>query len=166
MKDLFVAYHLRALLALLAVGLSFSHLTCFRAQGADGVGEKVGAVTSEAGKQIQDAGQAAETKIQQLWRRIDEQRLKNRTPDQIVAWIIMGLLVGGLIHQISKFNKLVTLLLGLAGAFVGGIIANLTQIDLGLGPVLIRYEDLLASLIGGLLIVFGARFLGRKKTPK
>ena len=133
---------------------------------AESLSDKVGAATSEAGKQIQDASQTAETKIQEIWRRIDGQRLKNRTPDQIVAWVIMGLLVGGLIHQFSRLNKVATLLLGLAGAFLGGILANVTQIDLGLGPVLIRYEDLLASLIGGLLIVFAARWLASRRAQK
>jgi uncharacterized membrane protein YeaQ/YmgE (transglycosylase-associated protein family) len=135
-------------------------------RAADSVSAQVGAVTSEAQKEVQNASHAAETKAQELWRRIDEQRLKHRTPDQIVAWVIMGLLVGGLIHQFSKLNKVATFLLGLAGAFVGGIIANVAQLDLGLGPVLIRYEELLASLVGGLLIVFAARLLASRRPEK
>jgi uncharacterized membrane protein YeaQ/YmgE (transglycosylase-associated protein family) len=137
-----------------------------RLQAASSVSDQVGAVTSEAGKQIKDAGQAAETKMQQLWRRIDEQRLIHRTPDQIVAWAIMGLLVGGLIHHFSKLNKVATLLLGLTGAFLGGIIANVAQFDIGLGPVLIRYEELLASFLGGLVIILGARMLASRRAGK
>lgn len=135
-------------------------------RAAESVSDQVGAVASDAEKEVQKASNAAETKIQELWKRIDEKRLKNRTPDQIVAWVIMGLLVGGLIHQFSKLNKVATLLLGLTGAFIGGIVANVAQLDMGLGPVLIRYEELLASLLGGLLIVMAARLLGARRAMK
>ena len=78
----------------------------------------------------------------------------------------MGLLAGGLIHQFSKLNKVATLLLGLGGALLGGILANVVQFNLGLGPVLIRYEDLLASLVGGVVIVIAARVLASRRSPK
>jgi uncharacterized membrane protein YeaQ/YmgE (transglycosylase-associated protein family) len=150
----------------LALGI-FSLTLVSRASGAEGVTEKVNAATTEAEKKLQEAQETAKNHWEALWRRIDEARLKNRTPDQIVAWVIMGLLVGGLIHQFSKFKKITTLLLGLAGAFVGGIVANVTQFDLKLGPVLIRYEDLLSSLVGGLMIILIARwFASRRSSPK
>jgi uncharacterized membrane protein YeaQ/YmgE (transglycosylase-associated protein family) len=131
---------------------------------AESVGDKVSAAASEAEKQVTEASQAAESKMQELWRRIDERRLMNRTPDQLVAWIIMGLLTGGLIHQLSKLNRFATLLIGLAGAFLGGILANVIQLDLGFGPVLIRYEDLLASLLGAVVIVLAARWLASRRS--
>ena len=136
------------------------------ARAAESVSDKVGAVAADTEKKIQDTRQSAETKLQELWGRIDEKRLKNRTPDEIVAWVIMGLLVGGLIQKFSKRNWLVTLLLGLVGAFIGGIVANVIQLNLQLGPVLIRYEELLASLIGGILIVLAARWLAPPKSTK
>jgi uncharacterized membrane protein YeaQ/YmgE (transglycosylase-associated protein family) len=136
------------------------------ARAADSVSDKVSAVASDAEKQITDASKAAESKIQELWQRIDERRLKNRTPDQIVAWVIMGLLAGGLIHQFSKLHKVTTLLLGLVGALVGGILANVIRLDLGLGPVLIRYEDLVASLGGAVLIVLVWRWLAARKAKR
>ena len=51
--------------------------------------EKVGAAATEVTKGIQDTGQAALTEAETLWKRIDEKRLKNRTFDELVAWIIM-----------------------------------------------------------------------------
>ncbi len=138
-----------------------------RVRAAESVSDKVGAVTTEAGKEIQDATKTTEIKIQELWRRIDEKRLKNRTPDQLVSWVIMGLLVGGLIHQFSNLKKTTTVLLGLGGAFIGGIAANVAGLNIGLGPVLISYEELLASLLGGVLIVLIARwFASRRPQPK
>jgi uncharacterized membrane protein YeaQ/YmgE (transglycosylase-associated protein family) len=135
-------------------------------QAAASVSDKVNAVAAGAEQQIADTAKAAESKLQELWRRIDEQRLKNRTPDQLVAWVIMGLLAGALVYRLSKLSRAVTLLVGLAGAFLGGVIANVTQLDLGMGPVLIRYEDLVFSLLGGLIIVFVARWLASRRAQK
>jgi uncharacterized membrane protein YeaQ/YmgE (transglycosylase-associated protein family) len=152
---------------ILAFALLFVGLTGLeRLQAGETVSDQVGAAASAAEKTLQEAGQTGIAWSAELWRRVDEKRLQNRTPDQIVAWVIMGLLVGGLIHQFGKLNRVVTLLLGLVGAFFGGIIANVVQFDLGLGPVLIRYEELLASLVGGLLIFLILRLLGARKRAK
>ncbi len=114
--------------------------------------------SSEASQLIQEKGQEALTKVQTLWQRIDERRLKNRTPDQIVAWVIMGLLVGGLLYRFGRRNQLSSIFFGLVGAFFGGILANVTQLNLGLGPVLITYEDLLFTLVGGFLMLCVSRW--------
>jgi hypothetical protein len=128
--------------------------------------ETVSDQASEAQKKIAEAGQAATAGVAEIWRRIDERRLMNRTPDQLVAWVIMGLLAAGLIRPFSKFKAPAILGLGLAGAFLGGIVANVTRVDLGLGPVLIRYEDLLASLVGAALLMIAAWWLRSRKPPQ
>jgi uncharacterized membrane protein YeaQ/YmgE (transglycosylase-associated protein family) len=152
---------------ILALVLGLSILAAFaRLHAAESVSDQVGAATADAEKKIQDASQTAQTKIEQIWRRIDEQRLKNRTRDQLVAWVIMGLLVAGLIRQFTKLNQATALVLGLVGSFLGGIVANVTQVDLGLGPVLIRYEDLLASLLGATLVMITARWLAARREAK
>ena len=117
--------------------------------------QQVGTAATEATQAIQDTGQAALNNIEVLWQRIDEKRLKNRTPDELVAWALMGLLVGGLIFRLTKMGQGTTILLGLAGAFLGGIVANVAQLNLGLGPVLIRYEELICSLVGGFVLLYG-----------
>jgi uncharacterized membrane protein YeaQ/YmgE (transglycosylase-associated protein family) len=128
--------------------------------------EKVGAAATEVTKGIQDTGQAALTEAETLWKRIDEKRLKNRTFDELVAWIIMGLLVGNLLFQIGKLNRVVAVLFGLVGAFIGGIVANVTQLNMGLGPVLIRYEELLCSFLGGLALLLIVIWFRRRKVAK
>ena len=133
---------------------------------AQTIAEKASAAANETKEEIRDAGKAAEGKLEQLWQRIDEARLKSRTPDEIVGWLIMGLLVGGLLAKATDLRRWTALIFGLIGSFLGGIVAHVTKLDLGLGPVLIRYEDLLVSLAGGVLILLLARrFMSRKKKP-
>ena len=132
--------------------------------GAESVGDKVEATAETAKQAVTDAGNTASKKIEELWARISEARLKNRTRDEIVAWMIMGVLVGGLMNRVTGLKPITSFSLGLLGAFVGGIVAHVTALDFGWGPVLIRYEDLVMSLVGGaLLMVLGKLLLSRKK---
>jgi uncharacterized membrane protein YeaQ/YmgE (transglycosylase-associated protein family) len=135
---------------------------------AQGLGERLETTAGETKQKLQEAGESAVNKIEAMWRQIDSKRLKNRKPDEIVAWIIMGMLVGSLggflsIFRTSSVQRMSDLIIGLIGAFVGGIIASLSQLNLGLGPVLIRYEDLLFSLTGGILLMLGVRFYRARK---
>jgi uncharacterized membrane protein YeaQ/YmgE (transglycosylase-associated protein family) len=118
------------------------------------VAERVGAAATEATQTIQNTGQRALNKVETLWLRIDQRRLMSRTPDELVAWALMGLLVGGLLYRVAKLSQVGSILLGLTGAFVGGIVANVVQLDFGLGPVLIRYEDLISALVGGFVLLY------------
>lgn len=128
--------------------------------------------SSHAADSILDkAKETAQEVTDSLWKSIDEQRLKNRTPDQIVAWGIMGVLVGAVAGMATSLKttglgKVGRLLLGLAGAFLGGIAVSATRVDFGWGPVLIRYEELLFSFAGAvLLIVFGRLIRSRWQKP-
>lgn len=155
--------HSNLLVLFLAVGICALTETS-QLPAAETVGDKVNAVAADAEKTLQDMTQQAKTGWGELWGRIDEKRLKNRTPDQLVSWAIMGLLVGGLIHQFSKLKKPTALLLGLAGAFIGGLAENLAQLKLGIGPVLISYEELLASLLGGVVVLLVARWVASRRS--
>jgi hypothetical protein len=94
-NDVLSGWQIHAIVYLTTL-LYFAALACLAPSrtSAQSVGEKVSAAASETKEKIQDAGKTAANKLEQLWQRIDEQRLKNRTPDEIVAWLIMGLLVG------------------------------------------------------------------------
>ncbi len=102
---------------------------------------------------------------------MDESRLNHRNRHEIVAWVIMGVLVGAVAGMFTSLKstgagKVGRLLLGLAGAFLGGLVVKLTQINFGWGPVLIRYEELLFSLIGAIVLLVVARLIrsaARKK---
>jgi uncharacterized membrane protein YeaQ/YmgE (transglycosylase-associated protein family) len=133
---------------------------------AQSVSEKVATTAGETKEKVQDAGKAAATKLERLWQQIDEARLKNRTRDEIVAWLIMGVVVGSILGRATKLSWSTAFVFGLIGAFLGGLVVHLTQFDMGLGPVLVRYEDLLAALIGAVLVLFVARRVMKTKEKK
>jgi uncharacterized membrane protein YeaQ/YmgE (transglycosylase-associated protein family) len=144
----------------LGAAISVSSFTCLaQTQTNASLSQQVGATASKV-------TETTLNEVESLWKRIDDQRLKNRTPDEIVAWLLMGLLVGGLVYRFSKLSQMTTILIGLLGAFIGGIIANAMQLNLGLGPVLIRYEDLLCSLLGGVALFFAWKWYKGRMAPK
>ena len=162
----------RLLCSVVCLGVLFCGAGPGYAQSASGgVGERVGAAAQNTKATVQEAGAAAVNKIDEIWRRVDERRLKNRTRDEFVAWILVGLLVGNFIGMLSAKpstlpQRLGTVVGGLIGAFAGGIVAHVCQLDLGMGPVLIRYEDLLFSVVGGLLLVAGVRIWVAQKRKR
>src|SRR5262245_18359056 len=93
---------LAVLLAVLTV--SGAHLAVSAESSSAPMTEKVSAAASDAEKKVEAAGNEAANLLDQLWQRIDEKRLKNRTRDEIVAWLLMGLLVAAILHRISKFS--------------------------------------------------------------
>lgn len=126
---------------------------------------------AETSAAVAQAGQSAADSAEQLWQRIDAARLKNRTFDEVVAWVIVGALVGALAGMMTTLKstglgKLGRLLLGLAGAFLGGMVVRVTGLDFGWGPVLIRYEELFVSLLGAVLLVVLAKFVRSRFTTK
>jgi len=151
-------------------------LTCLTGGSALGA-EEPGLVTKtkEAAQEttaaVEQATRSAADQAEQLWQRIDAARLKNRTPDEIVAWVIMGVLVGALAGIMTTlkptgFGNLGRVLLGLAGAFLGGIAVRMTGLNFGWGPVLIRYEELVFSLLGAILLVVLAKFIRSRSTKQ
>ena len=78
--------------------------------------------------------------------------------DQIVVWLIIGLLGGSLAGLIIKrdpkgFGVLGNLGLGLAGAFVGGLLFRVLGLLRGLDSVAISLRDVVAAVVGSLLVL-------------
>lgn len=133
--------------------------------------EKVADAATAMTDAVKDAGRSAADGFRSLWTRVDEGRLTNRSRDEITAWVIMGILVGGVAGlftslSTSRAGRLGRLLLGLTGAFLGGMVVRLARIDFGWGPVLVRYEELLFSLIGAVFLIILARFIRSSATKK
>jgi uncharacterized membrane protein YeaQ/YmgE (transglycosylase-associated protein family) len=137
-----------------------------------GIGDQAKDVARKTSEAVQDASSSAADKMKDLWRRIDAARLDNRTRDEVVAWVIMGVLVGALAGTMTSFKptgfgKLGRLLWGLAGAFLGGMLVHVAKFDFGWGPVLIRYEELLFSFLGAIVLLLLGRIIRSrsKKAP-
>jgi len=83
------------------------------------------------------------------------------------SWIIMGLIVGVLAKWIMPGKDpggfIITILLGIAGAFVGGFVGSL----LGMGNVTgINLGSLLLATGGALLLLFLYRLIKKPTPPK
>ena len=78
----------------------------------------------------------------------------------IISWVLMGLVVGALAKWIMPGKDpggiIVTILIGIAGAFVGGFIGSL----LGLGSVTgFNVVSLLLAIGGALVLLYGYRLI-------
>ena len=87
---------------------------------------------------------------------------------QVVAWILVGGFAGSLIGRITTGSKSgygfwKNMLLGLTGAVLGGFLFKLLGIDFGLDNLKITFNDLVAALIGTLIVLGIVWFMGRKK---
>lgn len=88
----------------------------------------------------------------------------------IIGWIVLGLLAGLLAKAILPGDDpggiIVTTLIGIAGAFLGGLIAS----ALGLGDPLDEFFDIstwIAALVGAILLLLIYRMIvgrGRGRT--
>ncbi len=83
------------------------------------------------------------------------------------SWIIMGLIVGVLAKWIMPGKDpggfIITILIGIAGAFVGGFVGSL----LGMGNVTgFNLGSLLLATGGALLLLFLYRLIKKPSPPK
>lgn len=82
------------------------------------------------------------------------------TLDQFIVWIIIGLLGGSLAgllvtRERKGFGMMYNLGLGLAGALVGGLLFRLLGIFPDLDRISISLRDVIAALVGSLLVLLG-----------
>ena len=84
----------------------------------------------------------------------------------IIAWIILGLIAGALAKAIMPGDDpggiIVTILIGIAGAFIGGFVWNLltgndSYGDLDIGGILI-------AVLGSILLLAGYRMVRARTT--
>jgi len=82
---------------------------------------------------------------------------------EIITWIIIGLLSGWgasalLTRSRRGFGLVRNLLIGLVGAFVGGILFNLLNISI-LPDVAITLDDVISGLVGAMVVVLIVRLV-------
>jgi uncharacterized membrane protein YeaQ/YmgE (transglycosylase-associated protein family) len=88
--------------------------------------------------------------------------------DQFIVWIIIGLLGGSLAgllitRQRKGFGHLRNLGVGLAGALVGGLVFRMLGLFPGLDKIAISLRDIVAAVVGS-LIVLTALWLWQRST--
>ena len=87
---------------------------------------------------------------------------------QIIVWIIVGGFAGTLAGRAVTLKKeglgrWTNLLIGMAGAVIGGQLFRLFRIDFGLGELKVTFEDLIAAFLGSLLVIFAWRIIAKAK---
>ena len=88
---------------------------------------------------------------------------------EIIVWIIVGGFAGTLAGRAVTLKKQglgrwMNLLVGMAGAVIGGGLFRLLRIDLGLGELKVTFEDLIAAFLGSLLVILVWRILAAART--
>jgi uncharacterized membrane protein YeaQ/YmgE (transglycosylase-associated protein family) len=87
---------------------------------------------------------------------------------QIIVWIIVGGFAGTLAGRAvtlkrQGLGRWTNLVVGMAGAMIGGELFRLFRIDFGLGELKVTFEDLIAAFLGSLLVIFAWRIIARTK---
>ena len=136
---------------------------CVTADDAS-VGEKSKEAVSQSAQNVSDGVSTLQTKI-------SENSLLNRTRDENVAFVLMGVLVASVAGMFSKVGYTVLgiagrLVLGLGGAFIGGMVVRVAELDFEWGTVTMGYEELLFSLLGAVAIVAVSRGVQRQMRKK
>ena len=80
------------------------------------------------------------------------------TTDQVIVWLVIGVLAGFIVGLIFKgkkkgFGFFSNLLIGLIGAIIGGFIFDLFNVRLGLGKIVLSFDDLIAAVAGAFILL-------------
>lgn len=76
---------------------------------------------------------------------------------QVIVWIIIGGLAGAIAGMIVKgrrrgFGLLTNIMIGLIGAFIGGILFDALNINVA-GDIVFSANDLVAAIVGSLILL-------------
>jgi uncharacterized membrane protein YeaQ/YmgE (transglycosylase-associated protein family) len=78
--------------------------------------------------------------------------------DQLIVWIVVGLIGGGLAGSLvtwerGGFGLFRNLVLGLAGAVIGGLLFRLFGWLPGLDKIAVSLRDIVAAVVGSLILL-------------
>ena len=90
--------------------------------------------------------------------------------DQLIVWIIVGLLGGSLAGLLTTwerrgFGLFRNLAVGLAGALIGGLLFRMLGLFPGLDKISISLRDVVAALLGSLIVLAALWLWQRFKKP-
>ena len=88
------------------------------------------------------------------------------TSEQVIVWLIIGGLAGFIIGLMFKgkkkgFGFFNNLLIGLIGAVIGGFIFDVFNVRLGLGQVVLSFDDLIAAVAGSIILLIVVAIIRR-----
>ena len=92
------------------------------------------------------------------------------TIDQFIVWFAIGLVGGTLAAIITTWDRrghgvVRNLVIGLAGAMVGGFLFRVLDLFPGLDRVAISLRDIVSAVIGSLIVLSALWFWRRSKKP-
>jgi uncharacterized membrane protein YeaQ/YmgE (transglycosylase-associated protein family) len=90
---------------------------------------------------------------------------------KIIVWLIVGGLAGSAVGAVVNRKKegrsfWRNLWVGLLGALIGGAIFHVFKIDLGLGQIQVTLEDVVAAILGSVLLLVGLWIYRKTRKPK
>ena len=88
--------------------------------------------------------------------------------DQLIVWLVVGLLGGSLAGLIITWDRrgfglLRNLAVGLTGALIGGLLFRMLGLLPGLDKFSISLRDVVAAVVGSLLVLTGYWFWQRSR---
>jgi uncharacterized membrane protein YeaQ/YmgE (transglycosylase-associated protein family) len=92
-------------------------------------------------------------------------------PQQIITWLIIGLIAGFLASVLIRGRNVGTLssiIIGLVGALIGGLLFTLLGIQVSpelQGGITLRYIDILISFIGAVIVLILAGAARSRRGP-
>lgn len=92
-------------------------------------------------------------------------------PIQVVTWIVIGVIAGflaGLLIRGERMSLLRSILVGLAGAVVGGFLLTVLRIPIpsALNASLnIRLIDIIVAFLGAILVLLIVNLIWRRRIP-
>ena len=77
---------------------------------------------------------------------------------KLIVWLIVGAVAGqlaGMVVTLKKegLGRWINLLVGIAGALVGGLIFHVFKIDIGLSQMTFSLQDVVAAFLGSLALI-------------
>ena len=91
--------------------------------------------------------------------------------DQLIVWIIVGLIAGSLVGRVITWDReglgvVRNIGLGLAGALIGGLLFRLFGWFPSLDKIAISLRDIVAAVIGSLIVLLAIWLWRRFQSPQ